>query len=121
MGLKCGSIEPPVLCALFFVMERTGSSTISIALAILLLVLGWANPARAWSNKEHIQLTRLAAERVIADPQTPAAMKDWLRAACPQLLCAAQEREYFLTQRIGLFPRGVEGLAFWATVPDMLA
>jgi hypothetical protein len=103
-------------------MERTRRSTTSITLATLLLMsFVPALPARAWSNKEHIQLTRLAAERVVADPQTPAAMKEWLRAACPQLLSPEQERDYFLTQRIGLFPRGVDGLAYWATVPDMLA
>ena len=40
-------------------------------------------PAAAWSNKEHIQLTRIAASRLIADPATPEPMRQWLKAAVP--------------------------------------
>ena len=41
------------------------------ALCLLGLVATLAPHARAWSYKEHIQLTRIAAARLIADPQTP--------------------------------------------------
>jgi hypothetical protein len=75
----------------------------------------------AWSNKEHIQLTRLAAERLLANPETPERMKDWLKQACPDRLTAEDERDYFLKKRVGLVPRGVDGIAYWATVPDMMA
>lgn len=93
---------------------------------VLFVIVSWslwlaAAPANAWSNKEHIQLTRLAAEWLIADPQTPSAMKDWLRQACPGVRDLEQEREYFLKNRVGLIPRGVDGLPYWATVPDMMA
>lgn len=77
-----------------------------------------ARPACAWSNKEHIQLTRLAAELLIADPATPADFKEWLKAANRQNVDMAAEREYFLHQRVGTFPRGADGLGFWATMPD---
>jgi len=77
--------------------------------------------AHAWSNKEHIQLTRLAAERLIADPATPPAMKEWLKSACPQLLTPEQERDYFINARVGIFPRNIDGIPYWATVPDMVA
>jgi hypothetical protein len=87
---------------------------------ILLSVLG-ALPARGWSNKEHIQLTRIAAAGLVADAKTPAAMKQWLREACPELLNEAQEREYWLKKRVGLVPRGVDGIPYWAVVPDMAA
>src|SRR4051812_36090452 len=80
-----------------------------------------AQPALAWGNKEHIQLTRIAARRLIADPETPQAMKDWLKQACPGLLSADQERDYFLTARVGVFPRGVDGLPYFATLPDATA
>lgn len=90
---------------------------------LIALALAALAPVRAtgWSNKEHIQLTRLAAERLLADPATPAAMKAWLKRACPQTLTMDQEREYLLTARVGVFPRGVDGLPYWATVPDMVA
>jgi hypothetical protein len=78
-------------------------------------------PARAWGNKEHIQLTRIAARRLIADPATPDAMKAWLKQANPGILTADQERDYFLTARVGPFPRGVDGLPYFATVPDAMA
>src|SRR6059058_5971664 len=81
-----------------------------------------ARPAWAWSNKEHIQLTRIAAERLIANPHTPPGMREWLRASClPKLLTDDQEHDYFLKQRVGLVPRGVDGIAYWATVPDTMA
>ncbi|HEY7119503.1 MAG TPA: hypothetical protein VH475_23125 [Tepidisphaeraceae bacterium] len=83
------------------------------------MLLAW--PAFAWSNKEHIQLTRIAVEHLLVDPQTPPAMKDWLRMACTEVLTPDQEREYFMKQRIGLVPRGVDGVCYWATVPDMMA
>src|SRR5688572_25342937 len=89
--------------------------------ALLLTLLIAAAPARAWSNKEHIQLTRLAASGLIADPKTPPEMRDWLKQACPELLDQKQEREYFVRKRIGLIPRGVDGLPYWSYVPDMHA
>jgi hypothetical protein len=88
---------------------------------ILLCLFTTCVPARAWSNKEHIQLTRIAASQLIANPETPPAMKQWLKQACPELLNEAQEREYFLKKRIGLIPRDVDGIPYWAVVPDMLA
>jgi hypothetical protein len=91
------------------------------SLAVVIGCLVGALPAWAWSNKEHIELTRIAAQRLVVDPQTPAAMKEWLKKACPTLLDPDQERDYFLTKRVGLIPRGVDGLPYWATVPDMTA
>src|SRR3954470_5545328 len=92
-----------------------------IGFSIFVMCCALAVPAWAWSNKEHIELTRIAAQKLVADPQTPAAMKDWLKAACPKILNPQQEREYFLKQRVGLFPRGVDGLLYWSTEPDLLA
>ena len=87
-----------------------------------LALLGMALPkAEAWSNKEHIQLTRIAAERLMADPTTPADMRQWLARAAGPLLDAAGERDYLLHNRVGSFPRGVDGILFWCTVPDMHA
>ena len=91
---------------------------LTLIAAFLLLV---TSRAAAWSSKEHVLLTRIAAARLIADPATPAGMKDWLRAAAPNLPGMDGEREFLLHARVGVFPRGVDGIPFWATVPDLNA
>ena len=95
--------------------------SISRALSALVLITFSMNGpiARAWSIKEHIQLTRIAAEELIADPSTPTAMKDWLKAANRSGRDMDGERNYFLHQRVGLFPRDADGLGFWSTMPDL--
>lgn len=80
-----------------------------------------SGPVLAWSTKEHILLTRIAAEELLADASTPPAMKQWLRRGTPGILDRKGERDYFLRQRVGSLPRGADGLPFWATVPDMNA
>lgn len=87
----------------------------------LLLVGALAANVSAWSNKEHIQLTRIAAEQLILDPDTPPAIKEWLKkgiAGGPQSL--DEEKEYLLHKRVGLLARGVDGLPFWSVMPDMI-
>ncbi|HYE21792.1 MAG TPA: hypothetical protein VEA69_25350 [Tepidisphaeraceae bacterium] len=88
---------------------------------LILALLAVALPAGAWSHKEHIQLTRLAAGRLMADPNTPADMKAWLKSVSPQVLTMDEERQYLMSARVGPFPRGVEGLPYWAVVPDLVA
>lgn len=89
-------------------------------LGIMVGLFGIMPPwAQAWSNKEHIQLTRLAAQRLLADPTTPPAMKRWLEENTPGPTEINGERDYFLNKRVGLIPRDVDGLAYWATMPDM--
>lgn len=78
--------------------------------------------ARAWSNKEHILLTRLAAARLIQSPDTPEPMKQWLlRGLGGKAITIEEAQRYFIETRVGLIPRGVDGLPFWATYPDMMA
>jgi hypothetical protein len=86
---------------------------------IILTLLG--SRASAWCNKEHIQLTRIAAERLIVDPETPPVMVEWLKRAVPGVLDLAGERDYFMHARIGLIPRSADGVLYWATMPDMIA
>lgn len=86
------------------------------SLAILSM---FAVPAFAWSNKEHIQLTRIAALQLVNSPDTPAEMKQWLREIMPGMTDIAAEKQYFLTARVGVYPINAQGLAFWATVPDL--
>jgi len=87
----------------------------------MLISLSTAAPVLVWSVKEHIQLTRMAAERLVADPTTPPAMKAWLQAANPGALDEAGERDYLLTRHIGLIPRGADGLPYWGAMPDLIS
>jgi hypothetical protein len=49
-------------------------------------------------------------------------MKAWLREALPGLGAdVASQRDYLLGARLGPFPRGADGLAFWAVMPDLQA
>src|SRR5215212_8353092 len=83
------------------------------------LLLCLAQPLSAWGTKEHIQLTRIAAERLLDDPATPPEMKNWLRLILPERLDMEAERQWFMTQRMGVVPRGVDSVAFWCVMPDL--
>src|SRR4030095_4064485 len=88
----------------------------------LLLVILWCSGVEAWSAKEHILLTRLAAERLIGNPATPEAMKRWLIAALrPGARDMAAERDFLLFAHTGTSPRGADGLAYWSVMPDVVA
>src|SRR5947209_9262639 len=95
-------------------LQRAPATWVSLLLVALVVV-----PARAWSIKEHIILTRLAAELLIADPATPPGMKDWLSKANRQNLSLEEEKEWFLHQHVGMFPRNCDGLGFWGCMPDL--
>lgn len=86
-------------------------------------VLSLAAEARAWSHKEHIQLTRLAVTRIIADPAAPEDLKTWLKANTELLPSMEAEREWFLKQPIGEKPEeaGLKGMLWWVVVPDLEA
>ena len=64
-------------------------------------------------------MTRLAAERLIADPSTPPDMKAWLKDAAPGLMDMEGEKSWFMNERIGIVPRGADGIIFWAVMPDV--
>lgn len=83
------------------------------------LVLYFSTRCYAWGTKEHILLTRLAAEGLIADPKTPEEMKNWLRKAAPDVRDIEGEKRFLLEAHIGVFPRGADGLSFWSVVPDL--
>lgn len=86
--------------------------------AFLLALLAFPLLALGWGTKEHIQLTRIAVARLIADPQTPPDMKRWLADATPGLMDMAAEKQWFLNQRQGIVPRGADGIPFWSVIPD---
>jgi hypothetical protein len=92
-----------------------------IAFCIAATTVAWAPQCYAWSTKEHILLTRITVSRLLARDATPAEMKAWLRDAAPDLPDMEDEKEFLLHGRVGIFPRGVDGIAYWAVVPDLQA
>ena len=84
-----------------------------------LLVLLFCARAHAWGSKEHIQLTRLAIEKLLADPTTPAGLKAWLTKNTPDLGNADQERQFFMTAHIGISRNDLKGFSFWVIQPDV--
>ena len=91
----------------------------SFFLALLLL----CNHVLAWGHKEHIQLTRIAIERLLADPNTPEAMKAWLKQITPNVWDLKQEEDFFLKFNIGDTKDGsqFQGIEYWAIAPDLYA
>jgi hypothetical protein len=92
--------------------------------AVVLLVMSLLAPvAGAWGHKEHIQLTRMAVARLLADPTTPEAMKAWLRQITPNVYDLKQEEEFFLKGRIGdtRDGAGLTGIEYWAIAADLHA
>src|SRR5690606_23620089 len=89
--------------------------------AAVVLLLAMTAAAWGWSTKEHILITRLAAARLLADPQTPPAMKQWLQQIAPGDLSEPALRAFYLESRQGIWPRGIDGVAYWAVVPDLEA
>jgi hypothetical protein len=90
-----------------------------VQLVLPVLILSIPSVARAWGTKEHLQLTRIAAERLIADESTPPEMKQWLRIATAGLMDMDGERKWFMEERIGIIPRDADGIVFWTVMPDV--
>jgi len=89
-----------------------------VVLVIALCIAALTPAASAWSSKEHIQLTRIAVERLIADPSTPPAMKQWLQQQVQGLTDMDGEKEYLLHKHIGAAPTEFKGILGYATRPD---
>lgn len=89
----------------------------------VIVTLAVVLPVRAWSFKEHIQLTRLAAGRIVADPSADASLKDWLKRHVDLLDSIEAERQYMLTARVGANPPegSYSGLLWAVLVPDIEA
>jgi hypothetical protein len=90
-------------------------------LCLGVMIVCIAGDALAWSTKEHILLTRITVSRLLARDDTPGEMKAWLKEAAPGLPDLAGEKHFLLHARLGPFPRGVDGIAYWAVVPDLQA
>jgi hypothetical protein len=85
----------------------------------VLFMLSSSSHLFAWGTKEHLQLTRIAAARLIADEKAPPAMRQWLKDATPGLMDMEGEKRWFLASRQGIVPRGADGIAYWSVMPDV--
>lgn len=91
-----------------------------LGLVVAVLVISASTcPAQGWSFKEHILLTRLAVQRLLADPATPPEMKAWLREASPKAGDLETARILLLEMHIGPEPQGLEKLDYWTIFPDL--
>jgi hypothetical protein len=93
----------------------------SLFAVLLIATITIPSYALAWGTKEHLQLTRIAAARLIADEKSPAAMRQWLRDATPGVMDMEGEKRFFFESRQGIVPRGADGIPFWSVVPDTVA
>ena len=88
----------------------------------LCLVFAVASPAVAWSGKEHIQFTRIAMERILADPTAPQSLKDWIKQVLPNPKDMKQEEEWFMTAKVGNTDgKDLGGIEYWIVAPDIHA
>ncbi len=94
---------------------KTLATCFALATAVL------SSAAHAWSFKEHIQFTRLAATRIINDNTAPTGLRDWLKANTPTLESMDAEKDYFLHTHIGDKPDAskLSGMTWWVCVPDI--
>ena len=94
----------------------------SCGLIGLLLVLGMCSSSFGWGHQGHILITRLAALRIIHDPNAPPGLREFLRRAEPYSM--EDCRDLALYDTVGLNVQREQkydqGLDHWCTWPDQL-
>jgi hypothetical protein len=92
-------------------------------LRTLAIVLLLSSCTFAWSYKEHIQITRIAAQRIIDDPKSPDDLRRWLQANVKTLGSMDAELTFLLQTPVGRNPdpKLYTGLLWWVCVPDIEA
>src|SRR6185436_15933842 len=86
----------------------------------MLFLLATLGAARAWSLKEHVMLTEVAAMRLVADPSTPEGLRAFLSSALARSLTLAEERDYYEHARIASEGDRAPTLEWHATAPDLV-
>ncbi len=105
-----------------FVLERIGmkfsSRRLMLGLLFSALTFGFSAPALAWSHQGHMLITRLAALRIINDPEAPQGLRDFLKANMP---ASMDDCEHLATvEAIGGDPKNLTGFDAAATLPDRI-
>lgn len=100
------------------IRKRIVSAFRQFTIPAMLLSALIPSAAQAWSHQGHILNSRLAALRIINDPQAPAELRDYLRSVMPYTLQECQQLA--VGDFLGANPSGRnnEGLDGAATFPD---
>ena len=86
----------------------------------MLLLLATLGAARAWSFKEHVMLTEVAAMRLVGDASTPDGLRSFLSHALARSLTLAEERDYYMVARLASEGDRAATLEWHATEPDLV-
>jgi hypothetical protein len=86
----------------------------------MLFLLATLGAARAWSFKEHVMLTEVAAMRLVAAPSTPEGLRSFLSKALARSLTLAEERDYYEHMRVASEGDRAATLEWHATAPDLV-
>ena len=86
--------------------------------AFLLLVPN----VQAWCFKEHLQVTRMAAERIINDPTADPELKAWLEKSI-KIISIDEERKFLVESTVGdkVEKKDWPGIMYFALLPDINA
>lgn len=86
-----------------------------------LALLFTATTAQAWSSKQHIMITRLAAIQLLNRQDVPEDLKQWIRSHMPETLTMEAVQEFYFNEKQDAQPVGVQGLSYQAVMPDLVA
>ena len=94
------------------------SRRLMLGLLFSALTFSFAAPADAWSHQGHILITRLAALRIINDPDAPQGLRDFLKANMPASMDDCQRLA--TVDVVGGDPKNLTGFDAAATLPDRI-
>ena len=86
----------------------------------MLFLLATLGAARAWSIKEHVVLTEIAAMRLVADPSTPDGLRAFLSQALSRSPTLAEQRHYYAHERTASEADRATTLEWHAIAPDLV-
>ena len=86
----------------------------------MLFLIATLGAARAWSLKEHVVLTEVAAMRLVADPSTPDGLRAFLSGALSRSPTLAEERDYYAHTLLASEGDRASTLEWYAIAPDLV-
>jgi hypothetical protein len=89
-----------------------------LGLALSALTFSFAAPVHAWSHQGHMLITRLAALRIINDPEAPEGLRGFLKANMPWSMDDC--RKLAEVDVVGGDPKNLTGVDAAATLPDRI-
>ena len=86
----------------------------------MLFLFATLGTARAWSFKEHVVLTEIAATRLVADPSTPDGLRAFLSGALSRSPTLSEQRDYYAHVRLASEGDRAPTLEWHAIAPDLV-